>query len=71
MNGRSPDRVLMAECQRLLDSVLEIARLAAWPETVEQAQIELELLRREYPSWITATITTRSLPTRTTKNHNN
>lgn len=49
INGRTPDRLLLDECQRLLDGVLEIARLAAWPETLEQAQVELELLQREVP----------------------
>jgi hypothetical protein len=49
LGGRSPDRVLMRECQILLESVVEIAHLAAWPETVEQAQRELEILQREVP----------------------
>jgi hypothetical protein len=48
-SGRSGDRILLAECQRLLDSVLHIAHLAAWPETVEQAQQELVQLQREVP----------------------
>jgi len=48
-DGRSADRVLLAECQRLLDSVLEIAHLAAWPETAAQAQSELDILLREVP----------------------
>lgn len=48
-NGKLPDRVLLSECQRLLDGVLEIAHLAAWPETSSQAQIELENLLREVP----------------------
>lgn len=48
-NGRSADRVLLSECQRLLESVLEIARLSAWPETMQQAQAELEFLRAEVP----------------------
>lgn len=48
-DGRSAERVLLAECQRLLDGVLEIASLAAWPETTEQAIKELETLRREVP----------------------
>lgn len=48
-HGRTADRVLLAECQRLLDSVLEIARLAAWPETAQQARIELEQLRTDVP----------------------
>ena len=49
MNGRSADRILLAECQRLLDSVLEIAHLSAWPETAQQAQIELSLLQKDVP----------------------
>ncbi len=49
VNGRSPDRVLLSECQRLLDGVLEIAHLAAWPETSSQAQIELDLLCKDVP----------------------
>jgi hypothetical protein len=49
LNGRSVDRVLLAECQRLLDSVLEIARLSAWPETSQQAQAELTQLQRDVP----------------------
>jgi hypothetical protein len=49
IDGRSVDRVVLAECQRLLDGVLEIAHLTAWPETTEQAQDELEILRREVP----------------------
>ena len=48
-NGRSADRILLAECQRLLDSVLEIAHLSAWPETTQQAQDELSLLQQEVP----------------------
>lgn len=48
-DGRTADRVLLAECQRLLEGVVEIAHLAAWPESCEQAQDELELLRREVP----------------------
>jgi hypothetical protein len=48
-NGKLPDRILLGECQRLLDAVLEIAHLAAWPETASQAQVELENLRREVP----------------------
>ncbi len=47
--GRSADRVLLAECQRLLDGVVEIAHLAAWPETAAQAQVELATLCREVP----------------------
>lgn len=48
-DGRSVDRVLLAECQRLLDGVLEIAHLSAWPETSGQAQAELDILLREVP----------------------
>lgn len=49
IDGRSPDRILLAECQRLLDAVLEIAHLAAWPETADQARVELSALRKEVP----------------------
>ncbi len=49
INGKSADRLLLNECQRLLDGVLEIAHLAAWPETTDQARIELELLRKDVP----------------------
>ena len=49
LRGRAPDRVLLAECQRLLDGVLHIAHLAAWPETAAQAQVELEAMRKEVP----------------------
>lgn len=48
-DGRSADRVLLSECQRLLEGVVEIAHLAAWPESNPQAQDELELLRQEVP----------------------
>ena len=49
LKGRAPDRVLLTECQRLLDGVLRIAHLAAWPETAAQAREELETLRKEVP----------------------
>jgi len=49
LNGRSPDRVMLTECIHLLESVVEIAHLAAWPETAEQAEMELEILQREVP----------------------
>lgn len=49
LGGRTPDRVLLKECQHLLESVVEIAHLAAWPETAEQAQMELEILQTEIP----------------------
>ncbi len=48
-DGRSVDRVLLSDCQRLLDGALEIAHLSAWPETADQAQAELEILLREVP----------------------
>jgi hypothetical protein len=47
--GRTPDRVLLDECHRLLDGVLEIAHLAAWPETAQEAQVALAKLRKEVP----------------------
>jgi hypothetical protein len=34
---------------RLLDGLVEIARLAAYPETSEQARIELEELKASVP----------------------
>jgi hypothetical protein len=49
IHGRTVDRVLLQECQRLLDGVLEIARLAAWPETAGQAQKELDELQKAVP----------------------
>jgi hypothetical protein len=49
VDGRSVDRVLLRECERLLEGVLEIARLAAWSETSEQALLEFEILRRDVP----------------------
>jgi len=49
LGGRTPDRILLLECQHLLESVVEIAHLAAWPETLEQAQMELDILQREVP----------------------
>jgi len=49
LNGRAADRVLLAECERLLDSVRKIAHLAAWPETAQLAQEELARLQREVP----------------------
>jgi len=49
IDGRTADRILLLECQRLLDGLLEIARLAAWPETADQAQVELEALQKNVP----------------------
>ena len=49
LGGRTPDRLLLKECTYLLERVVEIAHLAAWPETNEEAQMELELLQREVP----------------------
>jgi hypothetical protein len=46
---RSRERVLLADCMRLLDGLVEIARLAAYPETSEQARIELEELKASVP----------------------
>jgi hypothetical protein len=47
--GRSADRILLSECQRLLDEVVHIAHLAAWPETSKQAESELARLQKEVP----------------------
>jgi hypothetical protein len=49
LGGRTPDRLLFNECQILMERVVEIAHLAAWPETAEQAATELELLQQEVP----------------------
>ena len=49
LKGRTPDRVLLKECQHLMEMVVEIANLSAWPETSEQAQMELEILQAEVP----------------------
>ncbi len=49
IDGRSAERILLAECQRLLDGVNEIAHLAAYAETAEQARVELESLRKDVP----------------------
>lgn len=49
LDGRSIDRMLLSECQRLLSGVVEIAHLAAWPESNSQAQDELEIMRQEVP----------------------
>jgi len=46
---RSRERVLMADCIRLLDGLVEIARLAAYPETADQARRELEDLKASVP----------------------
>lgn len=46
---RSPDRILLADCIRLLDSLVEIAHLVAYPETVGQAAHELEELQKSVP----------------------
>lgn len=46
---RSRERVLLADCIRLLDGLVEIARLAAYPETISQARKELEDLKEEIP----------------------
>jgi hypothetical protein len=46
---RSRERVLLADCIRLLDGLVEIARLAAYPETADQARRELEDLKASVP----------------------
>lgn len=46
---RSHDRILLADCIRLLDAVVEIAHLAAFPETTAQAALELEELQKQVP----------------------
>ena len=46
---RSRERILLADCIRLLDGLVEIARLAAYPETSAQARIELEDLKASVP----------------------
>lgn len=49
LGGRTPDRLLLNECLILMERVVEIAHLAAWPETADQAETELELLQQEVP----------------------
>lgn len=46
---RSPERILLADCIRLLDGLVEIARLTAYPETSAQARLELEDLKTAVP----------------------
>ena len=46
---RSPERILLADCIRLLDSLVEISHLASYPETIYQAVLELEELRKTVP----------------------
>ncbi|PKO19289.1 MAG: hypothetical protein CVU39_01680 [Chloroflexi bacterium HGW-Chloroflexi-10] len=46
---RSHERVLLADCIRLLDALVEISHLAAYPETSAQAAKELEDLRKDVP----------------------
>lgn len=46
---RSRERVLLADCIRLLDGLVEIARLASYPETIPQARKELEDLKADVP----------------------
>ncbi|HSM23450.1 MAG TPA: hypothetical protein VK856_01140 [Anaerolineaceae bacterium] len=46
---RSRERVLLADCIRLLDGLVEIASLAAYPETIPQARKELEELKSAVP----------------------
>lgn len=49
MEIRSHDRILLADCIRLLDAVVEIAHLAAYPETAAHAAKELEDLQKQIP----------------------
>jgi hypothetical protein len=46
---RSHDRILLADCIRLLDAVVEIAHLAAYPETIYHAAAELNELQKHIP----------------------
>lgn len=46
---RSRERILLADCIRLLDGLVEIAKLAAYPETSDQARKELEDLKAAVP----------------------
>ncbi len=46
---RSHDRILLADCMRLLDAVVEIAHLVAYPETAAQAAKELEEVQKQIP----------------------
>jgi hypothetical protein len=46
---RSRERILLADCIRLLDGLVEIGKLAAYPETADQARRELEDLKASVP----------------------
>ncbi len=46
---RSPERILMADCIRLLDSLVEMARISAYPENSKLAAQELEELQKAIP----------------------
>lgn len=46
---RSPERILLADCIRILDSLIEIAHLAADSENLKQVTFELEELRKDVP----------------------
>lgn len=46
---RSPERILLADCIRILDSLIEIAHLSADSENLKQVTFELEELRKDVP----------------------
>lgn len=46
---RSPERILMADCIRLLDSLVEIARISAYPENQKLTAQELAEVQRDIP----------------------
>ncbi len=48
-DARSPERILMADCIRLLDSLVELARISAYPENSKLAAKELEELQMTIP----------------------
>jgi hypothetical protein len=49
LDVRSPERILQADCIRLLDSLVELAHLAADSENSRQINFELEELRKAVP----------------------
>lgn len=46
---RSPQRILMADCIRLLDSLVEVAHLSSYPENSKLVARELEDLQKTIP----------------------
>ncbi len=48
-DARSPERILLADCIRLLDSLVEAAHLSAFPENSKLVARELEELQKAIP----------------------